>query len=310
MKIFILYAEENWIVDQLANEWILHNKENYTKDFRKADLIWILSSYICDSIPINIYKNKKVITTIHHIVPEKTDKNKIKHFKYLDTFTDLFLTFTNECKETLSNYVSNEIIIKKQWVNQNLYFNIPEKNALRDRFNIDTNTFLVGSFQRDTEGNSLKSKRFKPKLEKGPDIFIEVIKKLKIKKPNVRVLLTGYRRQYIMRELNKINVPFYYFEMVPFSKLNELYNCLDLYIVSSRVEGGPRAILECSIAKIPIISTDVGIAKNILSEKSIFNYNKIEEIEVCEPDLEYAYQNAKSLTIPKHFIDFNEIFNI
>ena len=85
---------------------------------------------------------------------------------------------------------------------------------------------------------------------------------------------------------------------------------LDLYIVSSRVEGGPRAILECSLAKIPIISTNVGIAKDILSEASIFNYNKLEEIEFCKPDVEYAYEKAKFLTIPKHFIDFNEIFNI
>ena len=30
--------------------------------------------------------------------------------------------------------------------------------------------------------------------------------------------------------------------MVNQQELNELYNCLDLYIVSSRIEGGPRAI--------------------------------------------------------------------
>ena len=34
--------------------------------------------------------------------------------------------------------------------------------------------------------------------------------------------------------------------MCDFKTLNELMNCLDLYIVASRVEGGPRAINECS----------------------------------------------------------------
>lgn len=64
-----------------------------------------------------------------------------------------------------------------------------------------------------------------------------------------------------------------YFQMIDSVELNELYNCLDLYIVSSRVEGGPRAIIECAISKVPIISTDVGIAKLILDESSIYDMN-------------------------------------
>ena len=59
--------------------------------------------------------------------------------------------------------------------------------------------------------------------------------------------------------------------MADFSELNELYNCLDLYIVASRVEGGPQSILEATLTKTPIISTDVGLAKEILHPDSIFN---------------------------------------
>ena len=47
--------------------------------------------------------------------------------------------------------------------------------------------------------------------------------------------------------------------MPPFNELNELYNCLDLYIVSSRYEGGPQAIFECALTKTPIISTNVAL---------------------------------------------------
>ena len=49
--------------------------------------------------------------------------------------------------------------------------------------------------------------------------------------------------------------------MASFKEINELYNLLDLYVVSSRFEGGPQSILECGITKTPIISTNVGIAK-------------------------------------------------
>ena len=64
--------------------------------------------------------------------------------------------------------------------------------------------------------------------------------------------------------------------MIDFVSLNELYNCLDLYIVSSRVEGGPQAILECGINKTQIISTDVGVASMILSPESIVKSNNFD----------------------------------
>ena len=55
MKIFILAAQENWITDQLAKEWIQHNKDKYTTYIQDADVIWILSNYICDALPLEIY---------------------------------------------------------------------------------------------------------------------------------------------------------------------------------------------------------------------------------------------------------------
>ena len=53
--------------------------------------------------------------------------------------------------------------------------------------------------------------------------------------------------------------------------LNELYNMLNLYVVSSRIEG-PQAIYECSLSKTPIISTNVGVATKFLHPSSIFKW--------------------------------------
>ena len=80
------------------------------------------------------------------------------------------------------------------------------------------------------------------------------------------MILTGRKRDFIINELNKENVPFKYFEMVNQQELNELYNCLDLYIVSSRIEGGPRAIPECALTRTPIVSTDVGMAGEFVNQ--------------------------------------------
>jgi glycosyltransferase involved in cell wall biosynthesis len=41
----------------------------------------------------------------------------------------------------------------------------------------------------------------------------------------------------------------------------QMYSALDLYVVGSRVEGGPQSITRVRITKTPIVSTDVGIAR-------------------------------------------------
>ena len=80
---------------------------------------------------------------------------------------------------------------------------------------------------------------------------------------------------------------------------------LNLYIVSSRYEGGPQSIIECSLNKTPIISTDVGIASQILSPESIFDMNNFKN---SKPNVEFSYQNIKNLLIPEGFNKFNEMF--
>ena len=60
--------------------------------------------------------------------------------------------------------------------------------------------------------------------------------------------------------------------MVEPKLLNELYNMLNLYVISSRIEGGPQAIYECSLSKTPIISTNVGVATKFLHPSSIFKW--------------------------------------
>ena len=105
----------------------------------------------------------------------------------------------------------------------------------------------------------------------------------------------------MIENLIKEKIDYKYFEMGSFEEINELYNILNLYIVASRYEGGPQSILECSLTRTPIISTDVGIASEILSPKSIFN---MENISSAEPDIEHAYKNAQKFTIPNGFDDF------
>ena len=186
------------------------------------------------------------------------------------------------------------------WINPKIWFEIQNKKELYHEMNLDENDFLIGSFQRDSEGKDPS----KPKLSKGPDNFVQIVKNLKETNENLHVVLTGRKRDYLISELRKYNINYSYFEMVDFVSMNKLYNCLDLYIVSSRFEGGPQAILECGITKTPIISTDVGIASEILAPESIFN---MENFLMAKPNIDHAYLETKKFEMDNTFKLYNEM---
>jgi glycosyltransferase involved in cell wall biosynthesis len=120
---------------------------------------------------------------------------------------------------------------------------------------------------------------------------------------NLEVVLAGWRRQYVINRLEAAGIKYHYFEFCDFDALNDLYNCIDLYVVGSRIEGGPQSIPECAITRTPIISTDVGLASEILSPKSV-NGNLNEAM----PDVDYAYQKVDQYRMENHFPKFVNFF--
>ncbi len=310
MKIYILYARENWITDELAKEWINNNREIHTDNIDEADTIWVLSDYIINKIPFYYLKKKRVITSIHHITPWKVTDNVKRHFKILNDITDIFHSICDKTTKEMRKYFNKPIRTLPFCHNEKVWYNITDKYGLRCKYGFRPDDFLVGSFQKDTEGASVLNGTYKPKLEKGPDLFVEAVRLLKQEKyPNLRVVLTGYYRQYIIGELNRHSIEYVYLERCNFKELNELYNTLDLYIVASRVEGGPRAINECSLTRTPILSTDVGIASTLLHSKSIFDMNDISSIFKCDTDVNYGEEMAQKYTIKDYMHKFtNKLF--
>lgn len=279
VKTFVLAPNEDWVCDRFVSEWYDWHPELSTHDPRDADVIWLLADWCWERVPTNILKNNPVLLTVHHIVPQKFFESDLRAFLERDKFVTAYHV---PCKKTeeqvreLLKYSSNpdkQIFVKPFWVNQNLWKSLytqrrdekydrtkDPKWALRNEIGIPDDAFVIGSFQRDTEGSDLVS----PKLEKGPDLFCDAIIELHKQNPRVHVLLAGWRRQYVIKRLSEAGVPIHYEERPSFMRVNELYNMLDMYIVASRYEGGPQAIVECAVIGVPIVSRDVGVASEIL----------------------------------------------
>ncbi len=300
MKVYINSAKENWVVDRFIKEWNNYNFKQSKSYFFGNKLIWLIAPWTWHKIPLTYLTKNKVLCTIHHIDEDKFTETEIKEFQERDTYVNAYHVISNKTFDQVKKLTSKPIYKIPFWVNQNIWFSIENKKSLRKKFNINNDAYLVGSFQRDTEGKDLIS----PKLSKGPYQFIKIILHLNEKHDNLLVLLTGKRRNYMISELRKNKINFKYFEMASFKEINELYNLLDLYIVSSRFEGGPQSILECGITKTPIISTNVGIAEEILGSESIFNMSNFEK---AKPNIEIAYKNSKQFIIPQGFNIFNQV---
>jgi len=296
MKIFTVVANENWICDRLVGEWQEH--AGYAKSYTDAEVIWVFSPSNWRLVPPEILKTKKVVVTIHHITPQKFTKDSLREFLIRDKIVDFYHVTCKQTEDFLKKITKKPIFKQPFWVNSKNWFSSP-KQELRQKYSISQDAFLVGSFQRDTEGYDLKS----PKLEKGPDLFCDIVEKMNNQVGDLQVLLAGWRRQYVIGRLEKAGIKYQYFERPDLSVVNDLYNCLDLYVVSARTEGGPQSIVECAANKTPIISTDVGIASVILAPESIYD----PAIEIGKPNVELAYENVQKYLVPsgfKPFIDF------
>lgn len=310
-KIYIISEDiklennQTWIIDVFKNEFIKYSGLNFVDDPVIADIIWIVGINMNKIIKLKSIdlKNKNIITTIHHIDWDKID-NFNKSFNELNKITNKFHVICKKVHDDLKKITTKPIVVSNFWINENVFFSISNKEKLRNKYNIPVNAYCIGSFQRDTEG---KNKCMKPKLSKGPDIFVSIASDMKNTHSNLLVILSGRRRDYIISELVKNSIEYLYFPMINSNELNELYNCLDLYIVSSRVEGGPRAIIECGIAKVPIISTNVGIADLILDYLSVYDMNNPLTYTKAKPNVLYSYEKSSMYSIKNYINKFSEI---
>lgn len=155
-------------------------------------------------------------------------------------------------------------------------------------------SYVVANFHRDTAGAGLDKGERTPKLVKGPDVFVEIVHALSRRGVPVVALLAGPRRHWLRRELSKRHVRFvfageltagddYPKNILPRSELAGLYRLADVYLCTSRSEGGPRTILEAAACGTPVLSTRVGIAPDILPPDGIFD-DPASAVEVLERD--------------------------
>ena len=167
-----------------------------------------------------------------------------------------------------------------------------KKKNIRDRLGIPQSAVVVGSFQKD--GNGM-GEGMEPKLIKGPDVFLKTMEVVKTKVPELFVLLTGPARGYVKAGLEKLATPYKHICLSDYTEIGDYFQALDLYIVPAREEGGPRAILESMASGIPLITTRVGQAIDLVKHGENGWMVNVEDAEGLAYWAKYVIENTGSI---------------
>ena len=249
------------------------------------------------------FSNKKIVC---HLAGEPFRYLTLPRHRHVVSAVDMWIAQTSQAAcQCASIGLPHKVVPYSTDVNE--FYPLPSDDLslaeFRQQWNIPEGRYLIGSFHRDSAGFDLRV----PKLVKGPDILAEIVTALHRRGYPIHLVLAGPRRHWIRLRIAEWGVPYtfigkvtdgddYSSNLLPHRTLNLLYNLLNLYVVSSRSEGGPRSLLEAAAAQCKVISTPVGLAQDLLDPRCIFN-SPIEAVEATERDIR---EDSLSATVQRH----------
>jgi glycosyltransferase involved in cell wall biosynthesis len=136
-----------------------------------------------------------------------------------------------------------------------------DRAAARRRLDLPEAAFVVGSFQKDGVG---WGDGLEPKLIKGPDVLLAVAERLRARVPELAFVVTGPSRGYVKAGLERLGIPYRHLLLPDVDAVADVYHAIDLCLVTSRDEGGPRAVLEAMATGVPLVTTRVGQAADLV----------------------------------------------
>jgi len=150
------------------------------------------------------------------------------------------------------------------------------RSRARGRFRLSRDAFVVGSFQKDGVG---WAEGLEPKLIKGPDVLVAALRTMQAAIPELHVLLTGPARGYLRRELDGAGIPYVHALVDTRAELAAAYHAVDVCVVPARQEGGPKSVLEAMASGIPLVTTRVGQASDLVEDGANGWLVDVEDVE-------------------------------
>lgn len=209
------------------------------------------------------HKSNKIIVTWFHISP---GDRRIEFIPQAVKCVDLWHTACNITRNKLIKLgvPEEKITVIPLGVNLSVFgVSTPQqKENIRSKLGIPKEKIAVGSFQKDGNG---WGEGLEPKLIKGPDVFCDVVERLR-QRYDLFVVLTGPARGYVKQRLESSGIPYSHHFLNDPDEIADYYKALDLYIATGRHEGGPKSLVESLASGVPLVSTKAGMAPDVITD--------------------------------------------
>lgn len=133
-----------------------------------------------------------------------------------------------------------------------------EVGMLRAKHGIPAEAFVVGFSAKRSSNTSDR---------KGVDVLEQLVATSASSRNGLWWVIRGPGWQDLFEKLQREGVPVTYLPfMLPGRELAESYRLMDAYVVTSRIEGGPVPLMEAMASGLPVVSTRVGTALDVIEE--------------------------------------------
>ena len=280
IRVLLIVDSLYWVIGNFARQITINNPEvqatvcsqfalrKTLKHFGKLSLPFHLIHFLCNQSLQQASDQLPTITTLHHM-NEKTDIHKF-------FASDAVMTVSRQWQDFLiEKGIPKEDTFLIPFGIDSTIFHQPkegERINIRKALKLPTKAFVVGFSGKST--SNLDGR-------KGLDFFIQSIRKFHSQHPNVATLLIGPGWHHFAKKLRKLGITcIHQAYETDYHKIAKLYHALDIFWVTSRIEGGPVPLLEAMASGLPCISTPVGVALDLIEHKKngfIAPYNNVEE---------------------------------
>ncbi|MCH7802040.1 MAG: glycosyltransferase family 4 protein [Chloroflexi bacterium] len=131
-----------------------------------------------------------------------------------------------------------------------------DRNSCRRDLDIATDRLMIGFFGKESSN---------PSDRKGVQTLIESVSILAPELP-LAVMLSGEGWDDLTNRLESLGAQVFHRPVDTLDKMSLLYGAIDLYLCTSRIEGGPVPVLEAMACARPVVSTPVGHIPELIQD--------------------------------------------